>query len=119
MNKSIRNTLLIVFLLYSGCFILMYFAKPFSILSTCQRDAYPGCGEFFAYFQERTDGYNGDDSEYRDRDYYEIGSIILFLIAVPFMLFLISEIYGTWLKPTLQIVKLNEMEIGGEVKSGQ
>lgn len=111
MSKSTRNTILIIVLLYAGSLTLLGFAKPFSILSTCQRDAYADCGEFFAYFQERSDGYHGDYSEHRDADYYQTGGIILFWIGATFVLFLISEIYRIQLKPTLQVVKLNEMNV--------
>ena len=99
MTRSIRNKILIfLLLLYITAFAIFYIAKPLSILTTCQRDAHAHCDEFFNYFQERTDGYHGDYSEFRDEWYWEMGGFMLFLIGLPFLLFFVFKIYLDLLK---------------------
>ena len=117
MTKSIRNILLLIFLLCVVSFTLFYAAKPLSVLECCQAKSYDSCDAFYAYFREGRDECNDDYVPFKGSIFWETGGFICLLTILPLLLFLISELYRIKFKSTPQTIRLNEREVGGEVES--
>lgn len=110
MTKSIRRLLQLTIVLYVAAIGIIGFAKPLSILSTCQRDANSGCDEFYPYFYGHNDGYQGDYSELRDADYWASAGAVLFAAATIFLLVLLYrgfQIYRKRSVPPDSMLKLD------------
>lgn len=112
MTKFIRHRIIGVILLCFVGFALIFFARPLSILTTCQRDKYARCDDFFEYYQPLTDGYHGDYSEFRDQGDLELGGLTFLLMTIPFLMLIGLDIDKNRFKSRLQTIKLNQSEIG-------
>lgn len=117
MSISIRNRVLTFVITFVVSFILIYFAKPLSILTTCLRDSHIRCDQFFDYFREYSDGYEGYYLEYRDDWLWRMGGFILFFTGVAVVITLALDIHKNRFKSSLQKLKLNQSEIGNERKT--
>lgn len=105
MTKLTRNLTITTVLSFTLSFTMLYFAKPLSILTTCNRDYYLGrysdCSEFKAYFYGHFDGYYGDYSEYRDEFLWGDVGIIFFWIGFCLFIYLIYRFWRTKVDPFL------------------
>lgn len=116
MTKLTRDRIRMILFLFVASFLIMYFADRLSILTTCIRDPQIHCDQFYKNYPGHFNDYEGYYSEYRDIKYWLLGAVTIVLAGIPFLILIALDIHKNKFKSSLQIVKLNQSEIGDDVK---